>query len=396
MKIKPTEPDLRTIFGRIKDKSLDLQPDFQRAEVWKLPKKRLLIDTILREWQVPPIHVIFDEEMCVQEVLDGQQRLCAIRDFMEDEFKINGDIEPIDDEIKLLHNLTYSDLPAKVKNRFDRYAIRIFEITDYNQGEPGELFNRLNESLKLTSAEKRNAYVGKLRSQMKYLVKYLDDNGIDSSFLGFSNQRLAYHDLFIKLCFLVESNSLLAKYTEKNLNDRARDDKPFEDKVIASVKYSIETLGDIKTQLENSNKTVHITKASIFSWLFFFSNIAFNNDNPDKSLFIKTFESLEVARFNRKYKNTFQLSLFDVADSDIGVLLDVFNERSTSRVMTSASLSIRDLIINLCYLNYSENQCLLSSSKKESIYKFLDTLSILDIKTCLDDYVEELLWEDLV
>ncbi|STM41027.1 Uncharacterised protein [Escherichia coli] len=39
MKINTTDPDLRTIFSRIHEGSLDLQPDFQRAEVWQLPKK---------------------------------------------------------------------------------------------------------------------------------------------------------------------------------------------------------------------------------------------------------------------------------------------------------------------------------------------------------------------
>src|SRR5690606_13682001 len=105
--------------------------------------------------------------------------------------------------------------------------------------EPGELFNRLNESLKLTSAEKRNAYVGKLRKQIKSLVDFLEECDLDKSFLGFSNQRMAYHDMFIKLCYMLEQNSLIASYTEKQLNDRARDDRPFNDEVISLVMNSI-------------------------------------------------------------------------------------------------------------------------------------------------------------
>lgn len=236
MKINTTDPDLRTIFSRIHEGSLDLQPDFQRAEVWQLPKKKLLIDTILRGWQVPPVHVILNEDSYIQEVLDGQQRLSAIRDFMYNKFKINGLIEPIDDDIKELDGLTFDKLPQRIKNRFERYAIRVFEIVEYNQGEPGELFNRLNESLKLTSAEKRNAYVGDLRNQIKSLVDYMSDCGLDKHFLGFSNQRMAYHDLFIKLCYMLEKDSLIASYTEKQLNDRAREDEPFDNSIIELVK----------------------------------------------------------------------------------------------------------------------------------------------------------------
>lgn len=270
MRINTTDPDLQTIFSRIEEGSLDLQPEFQRAEVWKGPKKKVLIDTILRGWQVPPVHVILDEENYVQEVLDGQQRLSAIRDFMSDQLRVNGNIEPLDDSLQELDGLYYSQLPDRVRNRINRYAIRVFEIVEYNQGEPGELFNRLNESLKLTSAEKRNAYVGLLRKQMKHLVDSLKLNGVDSKFLGFSNQRLAYHDLFIKLCYLLEKNDLTASYTDKQLNDRARDDVDFPDEIIQAVTRAIETFGLIKQELEKIDQKVHITKATFLVGCFLY------------------------------------------------------------------------------------------------------------------------------
>jgi uncharacterized protein with ParB-like and HNH nuclease domain len=73
----PSDPDIETIVGRIKSGELDLQPDFQRGEVWPDSKKRRLIDTILREWHVPPIHVVENSGSYTQEVLDGQQRLVS-------------------------------------------------------------------------------------------------------------------------------------------------------------------------------------------------------------------------------------------------------------------------------------------------------------------------------
>lgn len=60
---------------------MDLQPDFQRGEIWTIQKKQKLIDSILRGWKIPPIHVIHNAQS-VDEVLDGQQRLAAIRDFL--------------------------------------------------------------------------------------------------------------------------------------------------------------------------------------------------------------------------------------------------------------------------------------------------------------------------
>lgn len=353
MKINTTEPDLRTIFSRIDEGSLDLQPDFQRAEVWQLPKKKLLIDTILRGWQVPPVHVILNEESDIQEVLDGQQRLSAIRDFMYNKFKINGYIEPLDDDIKELDGLTFGRLPQKIRNRFERYAIRMFEIVEYNQGEPGELFNRLNESLKLTSAEKRNAYVGQLRNQIKSLVEYLDDNGLDKNFLGFSNQRMAYHDLFIKLCYMLEKKSLIASYTEKQLNDRAREDEPFDNSIVESVKKAILILSKAREKLDNKECKIHITKATLISWLYFIASMHEFDNKLDNKL-VNFFYRFEKDRFVFK-EDSDLVGIFDCINSDqVKEILEEFNHRAVSRVMTGSSLLIRDFIISLFFtLTYS-------------------------------------------
>lgn len=96
MRLSPSDPDIATVYRKIQNGRLDLQPDFQRGEVWGSPKQRL-IDSILREWHVPPVHVIEIADTDKQEVLDGQQRLAAIRDFMEGQFPVNGYQEPVED-----------------------------------------------------------------------------------------------------------------------------------------------------------------------------------------------------------------------------------------------------------------------------------------------------------
>src|SRR3954469_11696763 len=54
MKLLPSDPDIQTIVGRIGSGDLDLQPNFQRGEVWTTSKKKKLIDSVLRDWHVPP------------------------------------------------------------------------------------------------------------------------------------------------------------------------------------------------------------------------------------------------------------------------------------------------------------------------------------------------------
>ena len=58
MRLLPSDPDIETIVSCIKSGDIDLQPDFQRGEVWSMTKKQRLIDSVLRDWHEPPIHVI--------------------------------------------------------------------------------------------------------------------------------------------------------------------------------------------------------------------------------------------------------------------------------------------------------------------------------------------------
>ena len=118
MRLTPSDPDIETLYRRIIDRQLDLQPDFQRGGVSTLLKKQKLIDTILRDWHIPPIHVIKPVDSPVNEVLDGKQRLTAIRDFMNNEFTVNGAIEPQSSLIENLGGKRFNDLPLEIRERW--------------------------------------------------------------------------------------------------------------------------------------------------------------------------------------------------------------------------------------------------------------------------------------
>jgi len=88
------------IVDRIDSDDIDLQSDLQRQEVWSIKKRKRLVDTVLRGWSIPPIHLVVIEESRM-EVLDGQQRLATIRDFLHNVFSIDGHITPVDPRISL-------------------------------------------------------------------------------------------------------------------------------------------------------------------------------------------------------------------------------------------------------------------------------------------------------
>ena len=221
MKFTTQDPDIETIYRRIIEADYDLQPDFQRGEVWTLKKQQRLIDTVLRGWHIPPVHLVVRPEG-TSDVLDGQQRLTAIRDFIDGAFTIDGLIEPEKDDLQELHGLRFAQLPASIKRNFRKFTIRVFELTDYEPDEPHELFFRLNQPTNLTEAEKRNAFIGGPRNQIKNLVREFAEQGLSKERVGFSNARMAYDDLIGRFLLTLEIGSLGEKITAGRITARYR------------------------------------------------------------------------------------------------------------------------------------------------------------------------------
>lgn len=100
MRLERSDLELEVVIRRIQEGEIDLQPDFQRGEVWNEERQRRLIDTVLREWYIPPVHVISEPDTSFDLVLDGQQRLNALRRFFADELRVDGKLSPHDPRVQ--------------------------------------------------------------------------------------------------------------------------------------------------------------------------------------------------------------------------------------------------------------------------------------------------------
>jgi hypothetical protein len=266
MRLLPSDPDVQTIVGRINSGDIDLQPEFQRGEVWGRAKKQRLIDSILRDWHVPPIHVIQNSQTGKQEVLDGQQRLASIRDFVDNQFPVDGNTQPIDGSIESLDGMYYRELSSDWRRRFNQFTIRLFRIVDYRSGEPAELFFRLNQPTSLTAAEQRNAFFGPVREQIKELVEALSERELDKSFFGFSNSRMAYDDILARTALAVERRSISEKITSADLTDLYRSDRSLGNSTLVVIQNGIDKLAAARSLVSEWPK---FNKATTFSWLIF-------------------------------------------------------------------------------------------------------------------------------
>ncbi len=148
-------------------------PEYQRGVVWNRDQQKKLIDSVMRDYQLPVIYLHYNETSVAgmtrqsYEIIDGQQRIEALYLFVEGAFPLYR----IDDEGarfpkfmrddpcpwggKDFHGLS-SDLQDKLLNT----KIPVSVITTDNSNEVRDLFVRLQSGLPLNAQEKRDSYPG--------------------------------------------------------------------------------------------------------------------------------------------------------------------------------------------------------------------------------------------
>lgn len=165
-------------------------PDWQREEVWPIEKKQLLIDTILRNWRLPKFYFLkVSSNPDEYEVVDGQQRLAAIFEFYDNELCLAGSTS------RLYKAQYYKELSEELQDRFDDYEIDYDEITEADDIDLKEFFQRLQEGLPLTSSEKLNA----IHSNLRDFTKKLSNHEFFKNKVKINDKRYAHFDIVAKV-----------------------------------------------------------------------------------------------------------------------------------------------------------------------------------------------------
>lgn len=125
---------------------------YQRDRVWSQEKKSFLIDSILKNYPIPPIFLRLcinaDTGKTTYDVIDGKQRLTSIREFIEGKFPLPDDFG--DDYVGNadLNGASFSDLDnfEKYKKQFWRYRIPVIFIETEDEKLIKNVFDRLNRN----------------------------------------------------------------------------------------------------------------------------------------------------------------------------------------------------------------------------------------------------------
>lgn len=136
-------------------KQLELQPDYQRKAVWSEAAKVSLLDSIFRDMPMPKIylHSYIKNGSTYRKVIDGQQRLRTIFDYLDDEFSFRY---PLDAEDSTGH--LFSELPQDVQEKFLRYRLDVNEIVNATDDDARRIYLLVNKyNVVLTKQELRKA-----------------------------------------------------------------------------------------------------------------------------------------------------------------------------------------------------------------------------------------------
>lgn len=344
-----TDVELETIVSRIKNKAINLQPDFQRGEVWSENKKKKLVDSILRGWKIPPIHMILGNDN-IDEVLDGQQRLVSIKEFFNDGIEIDGNIQPADEEIMKLDGLLFSELPIDIQRKLNTYSITLIRLSNYKPEEPAELFYRLNQPAALTAAEQRNAYIGETRNQIKSLVEEFELLGADKKTVGFSNSRLAYDEIISKFAYMIEINTLKKKVTAGDISKKYREAIPYSDDTIEVVRSALKTyIMCMKNIRSNYDYCPKHSKATLVSWLVYVTKS--NRNIEEIATVIYRFESTrdylkgKIIEKNESDDCSFFTKNLIEKYSFVDAMMNIYNQRASMGSTDALSVVYRDIIL---------------------------------------------------
>jgi len=158
--------DLYTWWG---NGELELSPYFQRRKVWSPQAQSYLIDTILSGYPIPAIQIRqkidVDKQTTIREVVDGQQRLNAIFEFLAGRLRI------LPSQSEQYGGHRYDDLADEDKSQFLDYELPVAMLSGASETDVLSVFARLNSyTITLNAQEKLNAKYFGLFKQAAYAL----------------------------------------------------------------------------------------------------------------------------------------------------------------------------------------------------------------------------------
>ncbi len=155
-KMTPTTKTIDDLVQLFQGDRLNLNPDYQRNSVWPPKARSYLVDTILNDKPIPMlffsrIRDANSNRLCYK-VIDGQQRLRAIIEYLNDDFASS------ESPNELISKKKFSHLPKEYQEQFIGYSFVVMEMAGYSDSDLKDIFTRINKYVvRLSPQELRDA-----------------------------------------------------------------------------------------------------------------------------------------------------------------------------------------------------------------------------------------------
>ncbi|KAJ4482314.1 hypothetical protein J3R30DRAFT_3699743 [Lentinula aciculospora] len=152
----------RALYQQIYNSDIDLSPEYQRDVVWPKEKQTNLIDSIYRNYYIPPIifSVASEDDGSEHRVcIDGKQRLTSIQLFMDGLIPHRDPITGQKYWYKHAESANGADkkqelLPERLCTMFNNKQIVCVEYSNLSDLEERDIFKRVQQGMPLKPSEK--------------------------------------------------------------------------------------------------------------------------------------------------------------------------------------------------------------------------------------------------
>lgn len=228
---------------------LDLQPEYQRNYVWNDEFKDKLILSIAKRYPIGNITIrkmdSQNSKGARQEVVDGQQRLTTIFNFISNEYEVGylTSREILDETNELFINdeskavqkvlkkyqqgkkfkLNYSNIPESLKRIIDAFPLAVTSISDATDEQVAEYFRFVQNQERLRAGEIINSLPESILE--KYLVQIKNKEKL-LKVINFPDSRMEFDKIFYSIIGLLErkinfgvTDNVIKKYVSDKKDD---------------------------------------------------------------------------------------------------------------------------------------------------------------------------------